>query len=371
MLPSACYKFWENLCIPRFRTAHNSYPTIHNNNFINSYLTDISPSNLRFVIPTLSCWTEHDILGRIGKPEPIAVPPNFVYGANNDRNTPSYLVPPAQLSRLWPHCIDDNDGTSLRICGFDKSIFTPNSKTARSLYKRMVKAQKKAGGEAGIPPGSSRSSKATPPERDPQLDKELGIISVPPPPELLLLSSEHERELGSGANPLIALGRADAPAADVFSLGCTLYSILSAEPLFPQAHILPRPTQPMTPPESPAMSRTSPTPLDLLLITMVRTLGRPPETNYRQWPGRTRYFTDAQDGSTEEADGVARATSLDGRLDELVTTDGQDRRVGLGPGEVAEFGRMLKMMVNWFPQERCTVTQAVRMLPRSWVLDGQ
>ncbi|TGZ79504.1 hypothetical protein EX30DRAFT_350237 [Ascodesmis nigricans] len=322
---------------------------IHAKGAVHCGLSSTSP---RFHIPHFSTWTPHDILARIGQPEPHPFTTIFNPSTKPTAHTPPSLFPPASLSLLWPHCIDEHDYTSIRLTTCTHSFLLPSPPTAtlptllRTAYESSVTAALTHHPTLGL-----------------ALDSDLSTIPIPAPE--VLLAAQNQRP-----------GRITQDA-DVFSLGCALYAILGGVALFVPASVSPSVSPPSSSPSSGSSSSVSSpssnngglTPTDLLLAALTRALGRPPQELYKSWRHRTRFFTDYGEDGLLEADGIPRCTGLEGRWEELIVTDGQNREVGLGPGEVAEVERMVGVMVAW--EGRCKGREVGRMLPRSWVLEQE
>lgn len=131
-----------------------------------------------------------------------------------------------------------------------------------------------------------------------------------------------------------AEGKPIGSAADIWTLGCTIYSIFAQRDLF----------EGFSPDE------------DDVFAENVSTLGKPPEAWWETWRARKQFFNDNGEWDVKApriCDGDYR--SLATRVNYIQ----EDRRGGVVDEEMADLYDMLESMIRWQPEERISAAQLV------------
>lgn len=131
-----------------------------------------------------------------------------------------------------------------------------------------------------------------------------------------------------------------SPAADIWSLGCTIYELFSPGTLF----------EGFFPDE------------DDMIAEVVSALGKPPQLWWDNWRARGDFF-DAQGGNWK----VKKGRISDGdyyTLDARIDIIGEDRKGLVKQGELDDLHLLLGSMVRWSPEER---TSADMLMTSEWM----
>ncbi|RPB06885.1 kinase-like protein [Morchella conica CCBAS932] len=131
-------------------------------------------------------------------------------------------------------------------------------------------------------------------------------------------------------------------SVEIWALACTLFEILGDHRLL----------------ESLMADR------DEVLIEMVRTLGKPPDSWWRDWKGRTRYFE--EDGSFKpdsgDTSGEPRTVDRKERVGEILRGENEATQEEFGEQELLALEGLLAGMLKYEPKDRIQAEQVAKEL---------
>lgn len=131
-------------------------------------------------------------------------------------------------------------------------------------------------------------------------------------------------------------------SVEIWALACTLFEILGDHRLL----------------ESLMADR------DEVLIEMVRTLGKPPDSWWRDWKGRTRYFE--EDGSFKpdsgDTSGEPRTVDRKERVGEILRGENEATQEEFGEQELLALEGLLAGMLKYEPKDRIQAEEVAKEL---------